>query len=86
MNLDQMLVYQVENQGANALVHTLLLSQFCFGSICIYLVGLQYQRNSFVYLVVGDDHENTSFDVGTNDVEAADDCIRANRKMEGEVK
>ena len=86
MNLDQMLVSHVENQDSNALVRALLLRHFGFGSICFFLVGLQAQRNSFFYLVVGDDHEDTSFHVVTNDTDAADNCNKADKRTEGEVQ
>ena len=68
MNLDQMLVYQVENQNTNALVRALLLSQFDCRSTCVFPVGLRYRRNSFFYLVVGDNHEETIYYDVTNDV------------------
>ena len=81
-----MLVLHMENQDASALVHALFLGLFYFGNVCFSLVGVRYQRNSFDYLMVGDNHKDTKFHVMIGDVDAANSYNRADRKVEGEVK
>ena len=70
MNLVWMLVLQVENWSASVLVHALLLSYFCFGSIYSFLYGLHCQRNSFSYFLVAETMGMDSYTyVVTDDVD-----------------
>ena len=83
MNLDQMLVYQVGNQDARALVRALFLSCVCFGSIFFFLVGLQYQRNSSLHWLVIYDNNDSSIDAVNNDEDLAEAYKEAHRRQEG---
>ena len=64
----------------------LLMNLFGCRSVCFFLFSLQYQRNSFVHLVVVDDNKDSSTQVMTNDVDVANNYNKANRKTEGRIQ